>query len=76
MRKLILKNHSIFSNIKPEYNKTGKIEKIENEFKKMFCNSPHAHIVMQSILQLIRKKLNEIILTDKIKQYNNTNQVI
>ena len=35
MHQLILKNHNLFSNIKPEYNKMGKIEIFENELRKM-----------------------------------------
>ena len=35
MDQLILKNYNIFSNIKPEYNKMGKIEIFENELRKM-----------------------------------------
>ena len=31
MDQITLKNYNIFSNIKPEYNKMGKIEKFENE---------------------------------------------
>ena len=35
MDQLILKNYNIFSNIKPECNKMGKIQIIENELRKM-----------------------------------------
>ena len=35
MPQLTLKKHNIFSSIKPEYNKMGKIEIIENELKKV-----------------------------------------
>ena len=35
MPQLTLKKHNIFSSIKPEYNKMGKIEIIENGLRKM-----------------------------------------
>ena len=35
MDQLILKNYNIFPNIKPEFNKMGKIEIFENEIRKM-----------------------------------------